>query len=80
MDGWLSEVVRTVRHMEHVIRIDCDDCEHRSTHVCDDCLVTFLCAKEEDGAVVIPLDEVRAVRLLQDAGLAPQVRHRRRVG
>ena len=63
--------------MEHVIRIDCDDCAHHHTEVCTDCLVTFLCAKEEDGAVVIPLDEVRAVRLLQDAGLAPRVRHRR---
>ena len=63
--------------METVIRIDCDDCTHRHTPVCDDCLVTFLCAKEDDGAVVIPLEEVRAVRLLQDAGLAPHVRHRR---
>jgi len=62
------------------IRIDCDDCDHRHTSVCDDCLVTFLCRKEEDGAVVIPLEEVRAVRLLQGAGLAPRVRHRRRVG
>jgi hypothetical protein len=66
--------------MEHVIRIDCDDCAHRETEVCDDCLVTFLCSREEDGAVVIPIEEVRAVRLLQGAGLAPQVRHRRRAG
>jgi hypothetical protein len=63
-----------------VLRIDCDDCAHRDTHVCEDCLVTFLCEREPDGAVVIPLEEVRSVRLLQDAGLAPRVRHRRRVG
>lgn len=66
--------------METVIRIDCDDCRHRNSAVCDDCLVTFLCAKEDDGAVVIPLEEVQAVRLLQEAGLAPRVRHRRRAG
>lgn len=61
-----------------VLRIDCDDCDHRNTHVCEDCLVTFLCEREPDGAVVIPFEEVRAVRLLQSAGLAPEVRHRRR--
>ena len=66
--------------MEPVIRIDCDDCAHQHTSVCDDCLVTFLCSKEHDGAVVLPFEEVRAVRLLQGAGLAPQVRHRRHVG
>jgi hypothetical protein len=63
-----------------VIRIDCDECAHRATPTCDDCLVTFLCTREDDGAVVIPLDEVRAVRLLQGAGLAPRVRHRPRAG
>jgi hypothetical protein len=61
-----------------VLRIDCDDCAHRATSVCTDCLVTFLCERDEDGAVIIPLDEVRAVRLLQGAGLAPRVRHRPR--
>jgi hypothetical protein len=66
--------------MDDVLRIDCDDCSHQHTAVCDDCLVTFLCRKEDDGAVVIPLEEVRAVRLLQGAGMAPEVRHRRHVG
>lgn len=66
--------------MERVLRIDCDQCDHQHTDVCQDCLVTFLCRREEDGATVIPLEEVRAVRLLQGAGMAPQVRHRRRVG
>jgi hypothetical protein len=66
--------------MDDVLRIDCDDCSHQHTAVCDDCLVTFLCRREDDGAVVIPLEEVRAVRLLQGAGLAPEVRHRRHAG
>lgn len=65
---------------ERVLRIDCADCAHRHTEVCDDCLVTFLCAREDDGAVVVPIAEVRAVRLLQDRGLAPRNRHRPTVG
>lgn len=60
-----------------MIRIDCEECSHRATDVCSDCLVTFLCEREPDGAVVIPLEEVRAVRMLQSAGLAPMVRHER---
>lgn len=61
-----------------VLRIDCAECAHRHTDHCEDCLVTFLCERESDGAVIIPLEEVRAVRLLQGAGLAPRVRHVRR--
>lgn len=59
-----------------VLRIDCADCAHRQSPVCTDCLVTFLCARESDGAVVVPISEIRAVRLLQGAGLAPRIRHR----
>lgn len=66
--------------MSDILRIDCDDCAHRGSPVCDDCLVTFLCERDDGGAVVIPLEEVRAVRLLQGAGLAPANRHRRRTG
>lgn len=61
--------------MDHVLRIDCDDCCFQDSDVCEDCLVTFLLERDEGGAVVIPLEEVRAVRLLQDAGLAPRNRH-----
>ena len=59
-----------------VLRIDCADCAHQHTDVCTDCLVTFLCEREDDGAVVVPISEIRAVRMLQDAGLAPHIRHR----
>jgi hypothetical protein len=75
-----ADMARADAPADGVVRIDCDDCAHRDSHVCDDCLVTFLCEREPDGAVVIPLEEVRSVRMLQDAGLAPRVRHRRRVG
>jgi hypothetical protein len=61
-----------------VIRIDCDECDHQHSTVCDDCLVTFLCERDDRaGAVVIPFEEIRTVRMLQEAGLAPAVRHRR---
>ena len=59
-----------------VLRIDCADCAHQHTDVCADCLVTFLCEREDDGAVVVPISEIRAVRMLQDVGLAPRIRHR----
>jgi len=74
----MSQPVSSVRFMEpNVLRIDCDDCLHQNTSTCEDCLVTFLCERETDGAVIIPLAKVRSVRLLQDAGLAPENRHRR---
>lgn len=60
--------------------IDCDDCSQRGTNTCDDCVVTFLCSREPDEAVVIDVQEVRALRRLSDAGLVPQLRHRRRTG
>jgi hypothetical protein len=60
--------------------IDCQVCTHRHTATCDDCVVSFLIGREADDAVVIDADEARAVRLLADAGLVPDVRHARRVG
>jgi hypothetical protein len=66
--------------MDQVLRIDCDECVMQHTEVCADCVVTFLCSREPDEAVVIDVSEVRALRLLGDAGLAPRLRHRRRTG
>lgn len=60
--------------------IDCDDCVARRTDACDDCVVTFICSREPDEAVVIDVDEARALRLLSNSGLVPQLRHRRRTG
>ncbi|WP_436795599.1 hypothetical protein [Actinospongicola halichondriae] len=57
--------------------IDCDDCIGPSIGACDDCVVTFLCEREADDAVVIDVNEARALRLLADADLAPRLRHRR---
>ena len=65
---------------DDVLRIDCDDCIGQGTDLCGDCVVTFLCEREPDEAVVIDVAEVRALRLLERGGLAPALRHRRRTG
>jgi hypothetical protein len=65
---------------EPVLRIDCDDCVMVGTDACSDCIVTYLCNREEGGAVVIDVADVRALRLLQQGGLAPALRHRRAEG
>lgn len=62
------------------VRIDCAECVMRGTDACDDCLVTFITGREPDDAVVIDVSEVRAMRLLSQAGLVPQLRHRPRTG
>jgi hypothetical protein len=60
--------------------IDCADCEHQHTSVCDDCVVSFIVDREPEDAVVVDVAEARAVRLLAQAGLVPGVRHTRHVG
>ncbi len=60
------------------ITISCDDCAMQHTTACEDCVVTFLCERVP-GAVVIDVNEIRAVRLLSSAGLVPELRHRRRL-
>ncbi|MGI9033079.1 MAG: hypothetical protein ACR2HY_05270 [Acidimicrobiales bacterium] len=58
--------------------IDCDDCVMQHTSTCDDCVVTFICGRQPGEAVVIDVAEARAVRLLGQAGLVPQLRRVRR--
>jgi hypothetical protein len=60
--------------------ISCTDCVMEGTEACADCVVTFLCDREPDEAVVIDVEEARALRLLERGGLAPGLRHRRRTG
>ena len=52
----------------------------RESDVCGDCVVTFICDREPDDAVVIDVAEERAVRLLANAGLVPRLRHAREGG
>ena len=66
--------------MRQPLIIDCDDCTRRGTDTCADCVVTFICSREPDEAIVIDVAEERALRLLAEAGLVPRLRHDRRTG
>jgi hypothetical protein len=60
--------------------IDCEQCVMQHTAACDDCVVTYICSREPGDAVVVDVEEFRALRLLSDSGLVPELRHRRRTG
>lgn len=66
--------------VEGIRSIDCRTCAMQDTSACDDCVVTFICSRNADDAVVVDVDEWKAVRLLQDAGLVPKLRHRSKTG
>jgi hypothetical protein len=68
------------RPMAEPITINCDDCTMQGTTACNDCVVTFICSRDPDEAIVVDVAEVRAMRLLASAGLVPELRHRRRIG
>lgn len=68
------------RSMASSICISCDDCRLQQTDACTDCVVAFLLGAEPDQAVIIDAAEARGLRLLSNAGLAPALRHQRRVG
>jgi hypothetical protein len=65
---------------EATITIDCDRCTLQHTSACEGCLVTFLLDREPGDAVVIDAAEARAVRLLERAGLVPNLRFDARAG
>jgi len=69
-----------MRVSDQTLTIDCDDCVMQHSEVCTDCVVTFLCSREPDEAVVIQVSEVRALRLLAESGLMPPLRHQRHTG
>jgi hypothetical protein len=54
--------------------IDCDTCALQDTAACVDCVVTFFCERPQ-GAVVVSIEEARALRALNGAGLVPRLRH-----
>jgi len=60
--------------------IDCGDCVMAGTSACDECVVTFICGRRPGEAVVIDVEEERAVRVMSSAGLVPELRHERRTG
>jgi hypothetical protein len=58
--------------------IDCDTCVMQESDACADCVVSFLLDRDsvENTAVVLDLNEIRALKALGDAGLVPTLRHR----
>ena len=60
--------------------ISCADCSMQNSSFCDDCVVTFICDREPDDALIIDASEERAMRALSRAGLIPMLRHRPRTG
>jgi len=58
--------------------IDCDTCVMQESDACADCVVSFLLDRDsvETTAVVLDLNEIRALKALGDAGLVPTLRHR----
>ena len=57
------------------ITIDCDTCIMKSTPTCGDCIVTYICDREVEQAVVVNLADFRAMKALAEAGLVPDLRH-----
>jgi hypothetical protein len=62
------------------LTIDCGECVMAGTSACDDCVVSFIVSREPGDALVVDADEERALRVLEEGGLAPKLRHHRRVG
>lgn len=61
---------------EPLLVIDCDTCVMRATDACHDCVMSVLCRDDPHEAVVFDLAEIRAMRVLAEAGLVPSLRHR----
>jgi len=57
--------------------ISCEDCSMRGTSACEGCVVSFICDREPDDAIIIDVAEERAIRMLGRSGLVPPLRHRR---
>ena len=50
------------------------------TDTCADCVVSFVISNDPGEALVVDLAEMRAIRLLGEAGLVPRLRHRATMG
>ena len=62
--------------MAESLLIDCHQCVLYESSACADCVVTFLCRSDVSTPVVVDLAEVRAMKMLDSAGLVPPLRHR----
>jgi hypothetical protein len=71
-----------MEHSPSSIVIDCNTCVMFESAHCAECVVTYLCSAEsmlevkaESTAVVFDLAELRAMKVLAEAGLVPTLRH-----
>jgi hypothetical protein len=56
--------------------IGCDHCTMAGSSCCEDCVVSFICDRDPDDAVIIDATQKRALTLLGQAGLVPPLRYR----
>ena len=77
-DGITGDFQTSVSVISDSMLIDCGLCELSATDVCNDCLVTYLCRSDDD-SVVVELSEVRALRVLGEAGLVSSLKLRKSV-
>ena len=50
----------------------------KDTVTCSDCIVTYICNREPEEAVVISIEEWRSIRSFNKAGLLPELQHAQR--
>lgn len=60
--------------------IDCKECEMYQSSHCQDCFVMAVLTRKSDEPLVIDADQEPAIARLQEAGLAPVLRFRKKAG
>lgn len=60
--------------------IDCTECEAYRTSHCGDCFVMAVLNHNPEAPLVIAQDQEPAITRLQEAGLAPALKFRRKAG
>lgn len=60
--------------------IDCKQCEMYESDHCRDCFVMAVLSRKEDSVLVIEPEEQPAIDTLQQAGLAPVLKFKRKTG
>lgn len=60
--------------------IDCSDCEYHESEHCKDCFVMAILGHDEEEPLVLDPAEEEAIAVLQEAGLAPALKFRRKAG
>lgn len=65
--------------MSSTLTIDCYECQLQHSDACQDCLVSFVIDRDPKDALIIDVEEERAVRMLEKAGLLPRLRFAERV-